>query len=160
MALKCKLIKIHPYHIYAQTIHVATSPTSWDTYVKYLGVHLDRRLTWRKHIRSKRYHLDHQLRKLYWIIGRKSQLFVENKLHLYKALLNLSGPMGSSYGERRQPPTSKSSKGLNPKHSESSRTHPGRIAQHPNRQTPPLIQGPSYPRRLKRKDPQDLQTVV
>jgi hypothetical protein len=40
--------------------------------VKYLVMHLDRRLTWRKHIGSKRRHLHHQLRKLYWIIGRKS----------------------------------------------------------------------------------------
>jgi hypothetical protein len=54
--------------------------------VKYLGVHLDR-LTRRKHIGSKRRHLDHQLRKLYWIIGRKSQLSAENKLLLYKAIL-------------------------------------------------------------------------
>ena len=50
-------------------------------------MHLDRRLTWRKHITSKRRHLDLQLRKLYWIIGRKSQLSLENKLLLYKAIL-------------------------------------------------------------------------
>jgi hypothetical protein len=34
-----------------------------------------------------------------------------------------------------------------------------RIAKHPNRLAPPLIQEPSYPRRLKRKHPQDLQTT-
>ena len=55
--------------------------------VKYLGVHLYRRLTWRKHISTKRRHLDLQLRKLYWIIGRKSQLSVGNKLLLYKSIL-------------------------------------------------------------------------
>jgi hypothetical protein len=55
--------------------------------VKYLAAHLDRRLTWRKRIGSKRRHLEHQLRKLYRIIGRKSQLSVENKLLLYKTIL-------------------------------------------------------------------------
>ena len=55
--------------------------------VKYLGKHLDRRLTWRKHITSKRKHLDLQLRKLYWIIGRHSQLSLKNKLLLYKVTL-------------------------------------------------------------------------
>ena len=55
--------------------------------VKYLEMHLDRRLTWRKHITSKRRHLDLQLRRLYWIIGRKSQLSLEHKFLLYKAIL-------------------------------------------------------------------------
>jgi hypothetical protein len=39
-------------------------------------------------------------------------------------------------------------------------TYRRRIAQHPNRLTQPLIQGPSYPRRLKRKHSQDLQTTA
>jgi hypothetical protein len=38
--------------------------------VKYLGIHLDLKV-----------------RKLYWIIGRKSQLSLENKLLVYKAIL-------------------------------------------------------------------------
>jgi hypothetical protein len=55
--------------------------------LKYLGTHLDRRLTWRKHITTKRKQLDFKLRNLYWIIGRKSQLSLENKLLVYKVIL-------------------------------------------------------------------------
>jgi len=55
--------------------------------VKYLGIHLDRRRTWRKHITTKRKQLDLKLRNLYWITGCKSQLSLENKLLVYKVIL-------------------------------------------------------------------------
>jgi len=54
---------------------------------KYLVIHLDRTLTWRKHITTNRKQLDRKLRKLYWIIGRKSQLSLAKKLLMHKTIL-------------------------------------------------------------------------
>jgi hypothetical protein len=54
---------------------------------QYLGIHLDRRLTWRKHIYTKRKQLGLKLQQLYWLIGRRSKLSVYNKLLIYKAIL-------------------------------------------------------------------------
>jgi len=55
--------------------------------VKYLGMHLDSKLNWVRHISAKLKQLKIQKSKLYWLIGRKSKLSIENKAMLYKAIL-------------------------------------------------------------------------
>jgi len=54
--------------------------------VIYLGFHLDQRLTWRTHIKTKRHHLNLKLRGMHWLLGRRSKFSLENKLLLYKCV--------------------------------------------------------------------------
>ena len=44
-------------------------------------------LTWRKHIKTERQHLDLKLRAMSWLLGRRSQLSLPNQLLLYKCIL-------------------------------------------------------------------------
>ena len=61
---------------------------------KYLGIHLDDKLTWKHHILTKRKALGIQLNKYLSLINRNSPFSLENKQIIYKSILK---PMWS-YG--------------------------------------------------------------
>jgi hypothetical protein len=56
--------------------------------VKYLRLHLNRRVTWCKHIFTKQKQLGMTLTKIHWLLGRKSKLSTSNNILIYKAILN------------------------------------------------------------------------
>ena len=55
--------------------------------VKYFGMYLNRKLTWIKHIKTKKEAMNLKLRKMYWLIGKKSQLSLYNQLIIYKVTI-------------------------------------------------------------------------
>jgi hypothetical protein len=57
------------------------------TTVKYLGLHLDTKLNWKDHIIKKRKQMDIRHKEPYWLLGRKSNLSIDNKLLLYKSII-------------------------------------------------------------------------
>jgi len=55
--------------------------------VRYLGMYMDKKLTWREHIVKKRKQIDLKFKQLYWLLGRKSLLSLENKVLVYKVAI-------------------------------------------------------------------------
>ena len=52
--------------------------------VKYLGLHLDRQLTWKQHTKSVIDKKWTTRRQMHWLTSRKSKLSIENKLKISK----------------------------------------------------------------------------
>jgi hypothetical protein len=88
MENKSQRIQVKPRHIHytkrnAPPVHLNNVHLPQEEYVKYLGLHLDRRFTWHIHIFSKRKHLGITLTKMYLLLGRKSKLSTSNAFLVY-----------------------------------------------------------------------------
>jgi hypothetical protein len=62
-------------------------PIPSPEHVRYLGLHLDRRLTWNPHTRLKRTDLNRKFGLLRPLLSRRSKLSLDNKLTVYKMIL-------------------------------------------------------------------------
>jgi hypothetical protein len=67
-------------------IHIKKVQLPQEDDVKYLGLHLDRKLIWHTHIFAKRKQLGITLTKLYWLLRRKSKPSINNKFLIYKTI--------------------------------------------------------------------------
>jgi hypothetical protein len=65
--------------IFFNNILIPESPS-----VRYLGMHMDKKLTCRGHIVKKRKQIFLKFKQLYWLLGRKSPSSLENKVLVYK----------------------------------------------------------------------------
>jgi hypothetical protein len=68
-------------------VHMNNVQLPCEDHDKYLGLHLYKKLNWHHHIFTKRKHLGVTLTNIYWLLGRKSQISLSNKLLLYKTIL-------------------------------------------------------------------------
>jgi hypothetical protein len=66
--------------------HINNVNLPQQEYVKHL-LHLNRRVTWRKHLFTKQKKLGMMLTKLYWLLGPKSKFSTSREIVIYKAIL-------------------------------------------------------------------------
>jgi hypothetical protein len=69
------------------TVTINAEEIPRKTATKYLGLHLDSKLTWRTHIQKKRQQIKIKAQQLHWLLGKHSQLSLQNKILLYKTII-------------------------------------------------------------------------
>ena len=81
--IKVNPVKSRPITFALRRVTVFGVQIPKENEVKYLDITLDRRLTWK----AKQTHLKLKTRTLYWLLGPKSELTLNNKMRIYKAIL-------------------------------------------------------------------------
>jgi uncharacterized protein YeeX (DUF496 family) len=71
----------------SQSIFINGTKVPYANTAKHLGMTLDAKLRWKEHIKKKRHELIIKFRKMYWLLGRNSELSIHNKLTLYKQVI-------------------------------------------------------------------------
>ena len=69
------------------SFHKMINPIPNKESVRYLGMILHGRMTWKRHIIDKSKQLKSKFKKFYWLIGRRSNLSAQSKIMLYKGIL-------------------------------------------------------------------------
>ena len=68
----------------------------WSNLVKYLGLEMDKQLTWRSHIEKTLNKVRGKMKKLYPLTNRKSKMSLKNKLTLIKTIMRPALMYGST----------------------------------------------------------------
>jgi hypothetical protein len=71
------------------SVQLGTETLPHSDVARYLGIYIDRKQTWKTHIKKKRDELNLRFRSLLWLLGRPSKLNLNNKLLIYKSILKL-----------------------------------------------------------------------
>lgn len=151
----------------------------------YLGLTLDRRLTWRPHLLKKRKQAEDRVREFYWLMGRRSKLPTSTKIMIYKTIIRPVWTYGiqlwgtaSQYNikimQTFENKTLRTAANAHPFHDnatihevlnfpwvedeikKSSRQHMQRLRDHPNNLALNLLDSSQRTRRLQRSHPSDL----
>lgn len=69
------------------TVFLNNIPLTHSTEIRYLGLHLDRRLTWRSHVTKTRQKLKTRFYQLKRLLDKRSQLHMKHKLTIYKTII-------------------------------------------------------------------------
>jgi hypothetical protein len=68
-------------------VHINNTEIPQSSTVRYLGLHLDSRLTWKQHIAKKRRQIDQKVKDLHWIIGSNTNTSLDSKVLIYKTII-------------------------------------------------------------------------